>query len=68
MNLTDFRVTSMREVFQAVRREAVRHGVDILESNCGWSPKRPCLTSEHEMNVRRFDVRNTWNVVCDARR
>jgi len=32
MNLTDFRVTSLRSAFYAVEREAVRHGIEILES------------------------------------
>jgi glutamate formiminotransferase len=32
MNLTDFRETSLRIVFESVTREAQRHDVDILES------------------------------------
>ncbi len=32
MNLTDFRHTSMRQVFEAVAREAATHGVPVLES------------------------------------
>ena len=57
MNLTDFRVTSMREVFQAVRREAVRHGVDILESEIvGLVPEAALSDVDaYEMNVRGFD-------------
>jgi len=32
MNLTDYETTSIRTVFDAVRRKAGEHGVDILES------------------------------------
>ena len=32
MNLTDYRVTSIQTVFDRVRQEAARHGIDILES------------------------------------
>ena len=32
MNLTNYEHTSMFEVFQAVKREAARHGVSVLES------------------------------------
>ncbi|MGE0444301.1 MAG: glutamate formimidoyltransferase [Vicinamibacterales bacterium] len=32
MNLTDYRVTSVRAAFDAVKREAAGHGIDILES------------------------------------
>jgi glutamate formiminotransferase len=57
MNLTDFHVTSMLDVFQAVRREAARHGVDILESEIvGLVPETALSDVEaHEMKIRGFD-------------
>jgi glutamate formiminotransferase len=40
MNLTDFRVTSMLDAFEAVKSEAERHGVEVLRSEIvGLVPK-----------------------------
>lgn len=48
MNLTDFRVTSLRSAYQAVEREAARHGIRIRESEligliprAAWDEKLP---------------------------
>ena len=57
MNLTDFRVTSVRDVYDAVSREAARHGVDLIESEIvGLVPEVALSDAEaHAMNVRGFD-------------
>ena len=43
MNLTNYEKTPMTLVFDAVKREAARYGVNILESEIvGWFRLLPC--------------------------
>ena len=56
MNLTDYRVTSLRTVFDRVREEAGRHNTDILESELiGLIPKAALagITTDY-LKLREF--------------
>jgi glutamate formiminotransferase len=57
MNLTDFRVTSMRTVFEAVVREAAAHGVGVLESEIvGLVPAAALSDADaRDLRVRDYD-------------
>lgn len=57
MNLTDYRVTSMRAAFDAVAREARRRGVDILESEIVGLVPAAALTDAdaRDLRVRDYD-------------
>ena len=57
MNLTDYRVTSMRTVFAAVSRQAAAHGVDIVESELVGLVPAAALTDAdaRDLRVRGYD-------------
>jgi glutamate formiminotransferase len=57
MNLTNFQVTSMRAVFEAVRREAVARGADVLDSEIvGLVPAAALTdTDARDLRVRGYD-------------
>ena len=59
MNLTDYRVTPMRTVFEAVAREAAAHGVRILESEIvGLVPRAAMSDADARvLLVRDYDGR-----------
>ncbi len=54
MNLTDFRETSLRQAFEAVKREAKRYQIEILESEIvGLVPKAAWdKTLAHDLKLR----------------
>jgi len=52
MNLTNFQVTSIRKVFESVRKEADMAGVDILESELIGLVPRAALDEETAAHVR----------------
>jgi glutamate formiminotransferase len=56
MNLTDFEQTPIHVVFEAVKREAERHGVGIVASEIvGLVPRRALeMTAEHYLKVENF--------------
>jgi glutamate formiminotransferase len=56
MNLTDYEVTPLRTVFEAVRREADALGVNVLESEIvGLIPQAALQnTSANELKIRDF--------------
>jgi glutamate formiminotransferase len=56
INLTDFEKTPMHRVFDAVCREAHRHGVSVLESEIiGLTPQAALvLAAEHYLQLARF--------------
>ena len=56
MNLTNYQETPMYRVFDAVRREAERYGVAILESEIiGLTPQAALVSSaEHYLQLARF--------------
>lgn len=56
MNLTDYRVTSVRTVFERVREEAARHGIEILESELiGLIPQAALAgTTPGDLKLRGF--------------
>jgi glutamate formiminotransferase len=58
MNLTNFEKTPMHRVFDAVRREAERHGVSILESEIiGLTPEAALVAAaEHYLQLQRFSA------------
>lgn len=57
MNLTNFRETSMRRVFDAVSAEAARHGVEVLDSELvGLVPAAALSAADaRDLRVRGFD-------------
>ncbi len=59
MNLTDYRVTGMRTVFDAVAREAASHGVRILESEIVGLVPRAAMSDDdaRALLVRGYDGR-----------
>lgn len=59
MNLTDYRVTPMRAVFDTVAREAASHGVGILESEIVGLVPRAAMSDEDArvLLVRDYDGR-----------
>lgn len=61
MNLTNFRETSMRRVFDAVSAEAARHGVAILESEIvGLVPAAALSVDDaRHLRLRDFDGSQT---------
>jgi len=56
MNLTDFEKTPIHQVFEAVKREAERHGVGIAGSEIiGLIPRRAIeMTAEYFLKVENF--------------
>jgi len=56
MNLTDYRVTSVRTVFERVREVAARHGIEILESELiGLIPQAALAgTTPGDLKLRGF--------------
>jgi glutamate formiminotransferase len=56
MNLTDFETTPMHVVFEAVRREAERHGVTIAASAIiGLVPSQAlAMAAEHYLQIENF--------------
>jgi glutamate formiminotransferase len=56
INLTNYEKTPMYRVFDAVRREAERHGVAVLESEIiGLTPQAALVASaEHYLQLARF--------------
>lgn len=54
MNLTDYQVTSMAVAYDAVRREATRHGVAILESEIIGLVPRTAVTDARALQLRAF--------------
>jgi glutamate formiminotransferase len=56
MNLTNFEKTPIFRVFEAVRREAARYGVSVLESEIvGLVPAAALIsTAEHVLQLERF--------------
>lgn len=52
MNLTNFQVTSLRNVFEGVKKEADRAGVDILESELIGLAPRAALDEETAAYIR----------------
>jgi glutamate formiminotransferase len=56
MNLTNFEKTPIFRVFEAVSREAARHGVHVLESEIvGLVPAAALIsTAEHVLQLERF--------------
>ncbi|MCU0246742.1 MAG: glutamate formimidoyltransferase [Bryobacter sp.] len=59
MNLTDFEQTPVHRVYEAVRAEAARYGVNVLGSEIiGLIPKRALeLTADHFLRVENFSPR-----------
>lgn len=59
MNLTDYRVTSVRTVFERVREEAARNGAEILESELiGLIPRAALAgTAPENLKLRDFSDR-----------
>lgn len=55
MNLTDYRVTSMRTVFDAVSREAAAHGVGVLESEVVGLVPRAAMSDDEARVLRVRD-------------
>lgn len=57
MNLTDYRVTSMRTAFDTIVREAARRGVDVLESELvGLAPAAAlCDADARDLRIRDYD-------------
>ena len=52
MNLTNYEMTPMVTVFEAVRREAARYGVGILESEIvGLVPEAALAGAEHSLQL-----------------
>jgi len=58
MNLTNYEKTPMHRVFEAVRREAERYGVSILESEIiGLTPEAALIAAaEHYLQLQRFSA------------
>jgi glutamate formiminotransferase len=55
MNLTDFEVTPMHVVFEAVAREAARYGVEVEGSEIiGLVPKRALGADAHLLRIENF--------------
>ena len=56
INLTNYEKTPMHRVYDAVRREAERYGVDVLESEIIGLTPQAALTSaaEHYLQLARF--------------
>ena len=56
MNLTNYEHTSMFDVFDAVKREAARHGVSVLESEIiGLVPAAALVQSGNvDLQLARF--------------
>jgi glutamate formiminotransferase len=59
MNLTDYRVTSMRTVFDAVSREAARHGVGVRDSEVVGLVPRAAMSDDDArvLRVRDYNTR-----------
>lgn len=57
MNLTNFEVTPIHVAFEAVKQEAVQHGVPVIGSEIiGLVPRGALLqAAEHFLKVERFD-------------
>lgn len=52
MNLTNYRVTSIRTAYEAVKREAAKRGVGVLESELiGCLPGRPWRTGRRKSST-----------------
>jgi glutamate formiminotransferase len=56
INLTDYEKTPIHRVFDAVRREAERHGVTVIESEIiGLTPQAALISAaEHYLQLERF--------------
>ena len=56
INLTNYEKTPMHRVFDAVRREAERYGVSVLESEIiGLTPQAALVSAaEHYLQLARF--------------
>ena len=66
MNLTDFRVTSLRAAFSAVEREAARHGIAVRESELvGMIPQDAWDdTLPRDLKLKKWNANDILEVAC----